>query len=252
MFRMTAASGGVLLTGPVARERVVTIWGGCDDVMSAHSRSVSVQLRVRDWGLLLHLRQWVCGPQPLPPGHVSHSGADIRIPVWWRNKEKRSSFQQLFQATSAVVGGAPLCQNAAMTLMDAKQMRWEDLLGLFYIYRFVIQDCNDGHECVGEGTNRRCLDIDECTDLRWWWHWWWLHTWCLPQVLSRHAGPLRHTHGVHQQPGLLVLSLRHWIPGLCGRGGLRWHQRVHWLQLGILGRVSTDHHMHENTPIHHH
>ena len=27
-------------------------------------------------------------------------------------------------------------------------------------------DCQDGHECVGSGTDRRCLDIDECTDHR--------------------------------------------------------------------------------------
>ena len=98
MSRMTAASGGVLLTGPVARERVVTIWGGCDDVMSHNSRSVSVQLRVPDRGLLLHLRQWVCGPQPLPPGHVSHPGADIRIPVrwYWRNIEKTFTLSTFF------------------------------------------------------------------------------------------------------------------------------------------------------------
>ena len=29
------------------------------------------------------------------------------------------------------------------------------------------EDCNAGHECVGEGDQRRCLDIDECSDPRW-------------------------------------------------------------------------------------
>ena len=28
------------------------------------------------------------------------------------------------------------------------------------------QDCNDGHECVGQGTQRKCVDINECTDPR--------------------------------------------------------------------------------------
>ena len=28
------------------------------------------------------------------------------------------------------------------------------------------EDCNDGHECVGTGTNKMCVDIDECTDHR--------------------------------------------------------------------------------------
>ena len=27
-------------------------------------------------------------------------------------------------------------------------------------------DCNDGLECVGTGLERKCLDIDECTDPR--------------------------------------------------------------------------------------
>ena len=29
------------------------------------------------------------------------------------------------------------------------------------------EDCNAGHECVGEGDQRRCMDIDECSDQRW-------------------------------------------------------------------------------------
>ena len=28
------------------------------------------------------------------------------------------------------------------------------------------EDCDDGLECVGEGTDRKCFDIDECEDPR--------------------------------------------------------------------------------------
>ena len=27
-------------------------------------------------------------------------------------------------------------------------------------------DCKDGLECVGEGSNRKCTDINQCTDIR--------------------------------------------------------------------------------------
>ena len=28
------------------------------------------------------------------------------------------------------------------------------------------EDCDEGHECAGTGTERKCVDINECTDER--------------------------------------------------------------------------------------